>query len=311
MNTSNSVLASVLNLTSMMLKFFKRKENKPPVIITPKPRHVAVIMDGNGRWANAQGLSRVAGHKRGVDSVKRLIKSSIEHEIPYLSIFAFSSENWNRSPKEVNALIELLTNALETQTKKLNEHGVRLNILGDLSKFNARVQRLAKKAQAETAHNRVLNFSVAINYGGRWDITQACQRLAAKVANGELQAKQISESLIAEHLSTRDLPDPDLFIRTSGEYRISNFLLWQAAYSEFYFTDILWPDFDEEAFTGALMKYTRRDRRFGTAKDDLEADASYQEASSELPTSELSIPPESEPSDVDRLTDAQVTRKHA
>jgi len=250
-----------------ILKLFRFKRRKHVPIITPKPVHVAVIMDGNGRWANSKGMSRVAGHKRGVDSVKALIKSCIQHEIPYLSIFAFSSENWNRPESEVNALMELLANALETQTKKLNEHGVRLQLLGDLSRFSGRIQKLAAGAQAQTAGNNKLLFNVAINYGGRWDITQACQKLAAQVAAGKLQPSDISEEAINRELSTAGMPDPDLFIRTSGEYRISNFLLWQAAYSEFYFTDLLWPDFDEDAFTEALLKYTNRDRRFGGAVD--------------------------------------------
>ena len=227
-------------------------------------------MDGNGRWANAQGLSRIAGHKKGVDSVKSLIKSCIQHEIPYLSIFAFSSENWNRPRNEVSALMDLLSNALETQTKKLNENGVQLKLIGDLSKFSPRIQKLAESAQADTADNNKLVFSVAINYGGRWDVTQACKQIANMVSDGDLAADQIDEDLISSLLSTNGIPDPDLFIRTSGEYRISNFLLWQAAYSEFYFTDILWPDFDEEAFTNALLKYTRRDRRFGGAEDTVD-----------------------------------------
>ena len=246
---------------------FKRAKKKHVAIITPKPQHVAVIMDGNGRWANSQGLSRIAGHKRGVDAVKGLIKSCINHEIPYLSIFAFSSENWNRPESEVNALIDLLVSALETQTKKLNENGVRLQLIGDLSRFGDRVQRLAASAQAATANNDTLVFNVAINYGGRWDITQACQQIAEQVQAGDLLPQDVSEELIERHLSTAGMPDPDLFIRTSGEYRISNFLLWQAAYAEFYFTDLLWPDFDEEAFTQALVKYTSRDRRFGGAVD--------------------------------------------
>ncbi|MFT5572158.1 MAG: undecaprenyl diphosphate synthase [Cryomorphaceae bacterium] len=250
-----------------ILAFFKRAKKKHVPIITPKPRHVAVIMDGNGRWANSQGLSRVAGHKRGVDAVKGLIKSCINHEIPYLSIFAFSSENWNRPESEVNALMDLLANALETQTQKLNENGVRLQLIGDLSRFSERIQKLAVGAQTETAENKKLVFNVAINYGGRWDIVQACQKLAQQVEQGSLAAKDISEALLAQQLSTSGMPDPDLFIRTSGEYRISNFLLWQAAYSEFYFTDILWPEFDEDAFTEALIKYANRDRRFGGAVD--------------------------------------------
>lgn len=242
----------------------KEKRNVMPIIM-PKPTHVAVIMDGNGRWANSQGLSRVAGHKRGVDSVKALIKSCIEHEIPILSIFAFSSENWNRPESEVSALMGLLGSALETQTKKLNENGVKLQLLGDLSRLSDRIQSLARDAQQATSGNTKLIFNVAINYGGRWDITQACQQLAKKVKDGDIQPHEITEEAISQHLTTVGMPDPDLFIRTSGEYRISNFLLWQAAYSEFYFTDILWPDFNEDAFTDALIKYTNRDRRFGGA----------------------------------------------
>jgi len=248
-------------------KFFASRKRKHTPIITPKPAHVAVIMDGNGRWANSQGMTRVAGHKRGVDSVKALIKSCINHEIPYLSIFAFSSENWSRPESEVKALMDLLATALETQTKKLDENGVKLQLLGDLSRFSDRIQTLAASAQKETSNNTKLTFNVAVNYGGRWDITQACRKLAKRVAAGELAADDISETLINEEISTAGIPDPDLFIRTSGEYRISNFLLWQAAYSEFYFTDTLWPDFDEDAFTEALLKYTNRDRRFGKAVD--------------------------------------------
>jgi undecaprenyl diphosphate synthase len=256
---------------NQVFKFLKRllpaKRQRNPSLAKLKPKHVAVIMDGNGRWANAQGLSRIAGHKKGADSVKAIIKSCLQHEIPYLSIFAFSSENWNRSNNEVNALMDLLSNALETQTKKLNENGVRLQFIGDLDKFSDRIQTLAKDAQAQTINNDKLLLSVAINYGGRWDITQACQQLATKVASGEISPLDIDEDLINQHLSTTGIPDPDLFIRTSGEYRISNFFLWQAAYAEFYFVDTLWPDFDAQAFTEALLKYSLRDRRFGKARD--------------------------------------------
>lgn len=259
-----------------LFRLLRAKQPELAPIITPKPQHVAVIMDGNGRWANSQGLSRVAGHKRGVDSVKGLIKSCIHHEIPYLSIFAFSSENWRRPTAEVEALMDLLSNALETQTKKLNENGVRLQLLGDLSRFSTRIQRLAVEAQQATANNQKLLFNVAINYGGRWDITQAVQRLAEKVAAGELKVGDIDETAINQSLTTAGMPDPDLFIRTSGEYRLSNFFLWQAAYSEFYFTDTLWPDFDEKAFTDALLKFTRRERRFGTAQDMVDSDLSDQ-----------------------------------
>ncbi len=252
-----------------MFGWFKGKRNHNVAIISPKPRHVAVIMDGNGRWASDKGLSRIAGHKRGVDSVKSLIRSCIQHEIPYLSIFAFSSENWNRPQAEVDALMDLLANALETQTKKLNENGVRLKLIGDLGKFSDKIRRLADGAVCDTAENKKLVLSVAVNYGGRWDITQAARKLAQRVAAGELQASDISEELLQNELSTQGIPDPDLFIRTSGEYRLSNFMLWQAAYAEFYFTNTLWPDFGENAFTDALMMYTHRDRRFGLAPDQV------------------------------------------
>ncbi|WP_353411597.1 isoprenyl transferase [Arenicella sp. 4NH20-0111] len=238
--------------------------------ITPKPAHVAVIMDGNGRWANSQGLSRVAGHKRGVEAVKRLIKGCLRHEIPYLTIFAFSSENWNRPESEVNALMELLMGALENQTAKLDENGVRLRLIGDLNRFDGRIQKLADQAMQATENNSKLTLNVAINYGGRWDITQASKRIAEKVSAGEIRVQDIDEKTLANELTTSGQPDPDLFIRTSGEYRISNFMLWQAAYSEFYFTDLLWPDFDEAAFTDALLKFTSRDRRFGTAVDQIQ-----------------------------------------
>jgi undecaprenyl diphosphate synthase len=266
--------------SKQLVKGFAREKPAMAEIITPKPDHVAVIMDGNGRWANSQGLSRIAGHKRGVDSVKALIKSCLHHQIPYLSIFAFSSENWDRPEAEVNALMELLGNALETQTSKLNENGVRLKLLGDMSRFSEKIQALALAAQAATAANDKLVFNVAINYGGRWDVAQACRKLAKKVADGQMLASDITEDAISNELSTSGMPDPDLFIRTSGEYRISNFLLWQAAYSEFYFTDVLWPDFNEQEFTDALVKYTNRNRRYGNAVETIAASAGNQSNSS-------------------------------
>ena len=265
-----------------MFKFLKRfRRETPPVLITPKPQHIAVIMDGNGRWANARGLSRVAGHKRGVDSVKTLIKSCLEYEIPHLSLFAFSSENWRRPQSEVNALMELLSGALIQQTSKLNEYGVRLSLMGDLSGLDSQIQSLAQQAMQATAHNERLNLCVAINYGGRWDIVQAARALAERVAAGSLLPQDIDEALFAEQLCTHGVPDPDLYIRTSGEYRISNFMLWQGAYSEFYFTDTLWPDFGEAAFVEALTRYTHRDRRYGTAVDkiDMELSAPKQQES--------------------------------
>ena len=246
-----------------MRKLFGKRKSSKKIEIKPKPNHIAIIMDGNGRWAKQQGKNRVAGHKKGVQSVKSAIKSCLEHEIGYLTLFAFSSENWNRPKAEVNALMELFTSALESQARKLHENGVKLQLIGDLSRFSAKIQKLAASAEELTKENDKLILSVAVNYGGRWEIAEACKKLAHKVELGELKAEQITEELIQENIATSDIPDPDLFIRTSGEYRISNFLLWQAAYAEFYFTDILWPDFGEEEFTDALLKYTNRERRFG------------------------------------------------
>ena len=226
-------------------------------------------MDGNGRWANAKGLSRVAGHKKGVDSVKNLIKGCLQHDVPYLSIFAFSSENWSRPSTEVSALMELLSSALLHQSKKLHENGVKLTIIGDTSKLDPSIQRLASEAIALTSNNTALHFNVAINYGGRWDIVNAARTLAQRVKDGEMSVEDIDEESFGSELATAGIPDPDLYIRTSGEYRLSNFMLWQAAYSEFYFVDTLWPDFDEDAFTEALYRYTHRDRRFGAAEDKI------------------------------------------
>lgn len=257
-----------------MINPFKKKSKVSDEVIDlrPKPEHVAVVMDGNGRWANRRGLSRIAGHKKGVDAVKLLIKGCLKHQIPNLSIFAFSSENWNRPKDEVSALMDLLVNAFQTQTEKLNEHGVRLRLIGDLSRFDDEIQALARRSMKETKDNTNLTLNVAINYGGRWDLVNATQRVAEKVQAGELSPEDINEDTISQYLSTADLPDPDLFIRTSGEYRISNFFLWQSAYTEFFFVDILWPDFDEDVFTQALLSYTKRERRYGRVLKGIDAE---------------------------------------
>ena len=193
----------------------------------------------------------------------------MQHDVPYLSIFAFSSENWSRPSTEVSALMELLSSALLHQSKKLHENGVKLTIIGDTSKLDPSIQRLASEAIALTSNNTALHFNVAINYGGRWDIVNAARTLAQRVKDGEMSVEDIDEESFGSELATAGIPDPDLYIRTSGEYRLSNFMLWQAAYSEFYFVDTLWPDFDEDAFTEALYRYTHRDRRFGAAEDKI------------------------------------------
>ena len=243
-----------------------REENPNPVSV---PRHVAVIMDGNGRWAKKLGLSRIAGHRRGVEAVRGLVKYCASLGIPCLTLFAFSSENWRRPITEVRLLMELLSNALESEVKKLDNNNVRLRILGDLGRFSSRVQMLIRNAEELTASNSGLNLTIAANYGGRWDIAEACRRIAIKTKAGEIDPNLIDADMLECHLSTRALPEPDLFIRTGGEQRVSNFLLWQLAYTELYFTDVLWPEFDDAQFDKALESYNGRQRRFGRTGDQV------------------------------------------
>ena len=236
-----------------------------------KPRHIAVIMDGNGRWAKDQGMPRVAGHRKGVEVVKKMVPICGRHGIPYLTLFAFSSENWQRPSTEVKLLIELLTSTLENEIRRLNEHKVRLRIIGDLSRFPTRLQTRVQNAEDLTRNNKALNLTIAINYGGRWDILQACQSIAELVEQKEIAAESVTSALIESHLCTCDLPEPDLFIRTGGDHRISNFLLWQLAYTELYFTDTYWPDFDDKEFEKALDSFSRRQRRYGKTGEQIKA----------------------------------------
>ena len=227
------------------------------------PRHIAVIMDGNGRWAKNNGLPRVAGHRKGVEVVKNLVPLCGKRGIPYVTLFAFISENWRRPKAEVKLLIELLTSTLENEARDLDEHHVRLRIIGDLTRFPERLQKAIAAAEETTRDNKALNLTIAINYGGKWDMLQACQSVAELVEQGEIQASSITPALIESQLCTNELPEPDLFIRTGGEIRISNFLLWQLAYTELYFTDTYWPDFDEPCLNAALAEFASRQRRFG------------------------------------------------
>lgn len=227
------------------------------------PVHAAIIMDGNGRWANKRGLPRIAGHRQGLGSVKSVVKRCTDRGVSYLTLFAFSSENWRRPPTEVNLLMELFANALENKARRLHENQVRLRVVGDLSRFSSKIRMLVQRAETLTRDNRRLNLTIAANYGGRWDIQQACAAICGKVASGELPENEVTAATIEAHLSTNFLPEPDLFIRTGGEERISNFLLWQLAYTELYFTDTLWPEFDEAAFDTALVSFAARQRRFG------------------------------------------------
>ena len=234
------------------------------------PKHVAIIMDGNGRWAEKKGSPRITGHKAGVETVRSVIQTCVEKGIEVVTLFAFSSENWRRPKKEVSLLMSLFLVALQREVKKLHKNGVRLKIVGDISAFDNKIQTQIKKSVELTKDNKKLVLNIAANYGGQWDITQAVKSLAKKVESGSLKAEEITSDLISQNLCMSDLPEPDLFIRTGGEQRISNFLIWQLAYSELYFTDTLWPDFDRQAFELALESFAGRQRRFGHTGEQIE-----------------------------------------
>ncbi|MDX1334744.1 MAG: isoprenyl transferase [Gammaproteobacteria bacterium] len=234
------------------------------------PEHVAIIMDGNGRWARARHLPRTAGHKKGLDTTTNIVEACVKKGVRALTLFAFSSENWRRPEEEVSSLMELFLIALNREINKLHKNGVRVRFIGDLTAFSEKLQESIHKAEALTADNSGLQLQVAVNYGGRWDITQAVRQLADSVANGDLAVDEISETQISSRLCTSDLPEPDLFIRTGGEHRISNFLMWQLAYTELFFTDVLWPDFSEDEFDQALDSFAGRQRRFGMTGEQVE-----------------------------------------
>lgn len=224
---------------------------------------MAIVLDGNGRWAERRGKSRPAGHKAGVETVRRTIELCMERGIGVLTLFAFSSENWKRPRGEVSLLLDLFLNSLRREVGRLNENNVRLRIIGDTTAFSGKLQQSIRDAEALTVENHALELNIAANYGGRWDIAQAARRVAERVARGELDATTVDAEIIAAEMSLADLPEPDLFIRTGGESRISNFMLWQLAYSELYFTDLLWPDFDAAQLDKALAWYAGRQRRYG------------------------------------------------
>ncbi len=234
------------------------------------PRHIAIIMDGNGRWAQSKFLPRIMGHRAGVKTVKKIVEFCVQEEIEVLSLFAFSSENWRRPKKEVQMLMELFIGTLQSQIDKLEKNNIKLRIIGDKSAFSDKLQKKILQAEKQTENNTGLNLVIAANYGGHWDITQAFQKITKKIESGDLQAQNITESLISQHLTTSDLLEPDLFIRTGGEQRVSNFLLWQLAYTEFYFTETLWPDFDKIAFSKAIDSFKNRQRRFGRTSEQVD-----------------------------------------
>jgi undecaprenyl diphosphate synthase len=236
----------------------------PPTGVVP--RHVAVIMDGNGRWAKSRFLPRVAGHKRGLEAVRAVTKACVAQGVQYLTLFAFSSENWRRPKDEVSFLMELFVIALEQEVAKLHDNGIRLKVVGDMSSFEPRLNRMIAEAQTLTATNDQLTLTIAANYGGRWDILQALNRMTADLTQ---PPGGYREAHLAPYLSMNYAPEPDLFIRTGGEQRISNFLLWQLAYTEIYFTDELWPDFDAKSLERAIESYRNRERRFGRTSEQL------------------------------------------
>lgn len=236
------------------------------------PRHIAIIMDGNNRWARERRLPGLAGHKAGVDSVRAVIECCAEQGVEVLTLFAFSSENWKRPAVEVSGLMQLFMLALKNEVRKLVRHNIRLQVIGDLTRFSPELQELIHRAQNETAANTGLVLNIAANYGGRWDITMAARALARRCVEGSLRPEEIDEELFARHLSLASLPPPDLCIRTGGEQRISNFLIWQMAYTEYYFTDCFWPDFDKQEMMAALQSYLTRERRFGRTSEQVEAD---------------------------------------
>ncbi len=227
------------------------------------PKHIAIIMDGNGRWAQAQGKGRVVGHKAGVDSVRAVVKGARKAGVEALTLFAFSSENWQRPEQEVSVLMDLFMYVLTKEVKRLHKNNIRFQVVGDLSRFSAKLQKNIAKSEQLTAENNGLVLSVAANYGGRWDIANAAKQLASQVQNNEMSLDDINEDSLHKHTCLANLPPLDLLIRTGGDYRISNFLLWQAAYAELYFTETLWPDFDEVKFEQAISTFDQRERRFG------------------------------------------------
>ncbi len=237
--------------------------SKPIARRTETPAHVAIIMDGNGRWAQAHGLPRIEGHRRGVEAVRRAVRSAIEHEVRYLTLYSFSAENWKRPPDEVAMLMGLLKRFIRDDLAELNRNGVRVRIIGERETLAPDIASLLNEAESLTRDNRGLTLVVAFNYGARQEIVEAARRLAIEVREGRLDANSIGPDEFAAGLGTAELPDPDLIIRTSGEMRLSNFLLWQSAYAELVFLPILWPDFDDTAFVAALHQYAARERRFG------------------------------------------------
>ena len=258
-------------MTSPLTPDSSATEGTPATPGGPLPRHVAIIMDGNNRWARARGLSGVRGHHAGVEAVRATIRRAAERGVETLTLFAFSSENWKRPRAEVSALMELFLLALKREVSKLHQNGIRLSVIGDLSAFSDSIQKHIARAEAKTRDNTRMHLVIAANYGGQWDLTRAARRLAERAAAGEMDPAAIDEAAFASQLSLAGVAPVDLCIRTSGEQRISNFILWELAYAELHFTPRLWPDFDADAFDLALEDFQRRQRRFGMTDEQIEA----------------------------------------
>ena len=236
------------------------------------PRHIAIIMDGNGRWAQQRFLPRAVGHHAGVKAVRKIVEfCAADSTCEVLSLFAFSSENWNRPETEVSILMALFLTTLQSEIDKLHKNNIRLRFIGDRTAFDSALQQKMTEGEQKTQNNTALTLVIAANYGGRWDMTQACKTISQRVASGELSSNDINESVMNQHLSIADLPEPDLFIRTGGEQRVSNFMLWQLAYTELYFTPTLWPDFNQVALQEAITSFKSRQRRFGHTGDQIAA----------------------------------------
>lgn len=243
--------------------------NKPLINTSELPKHIAIIMDGNGRWAKEHGKARIFGHKHGVRSVRDVVEGAGEIGLKYLTLYAFSTENWNRPKVEVAALMQLLVNTISNEVAELNKNNVRLLTIGDINSLPGNCERELKKAIDETKNNTGLTLVLALSYSSKWEITEAVKKISEKVQNGQIEIKDITSQTIDEHLQTAEIPDPELLIRTSGEFRISNYLLWQIAYSELYFTDKLWPDFSKEDLFSAILDFQKRERRFGLTSEQL------------------------------------------
>ncbi len=233
------------------------------------PAHICIIMDGNGRWATKRLMPRSYGHKKGVETTRSAVEYFAKAGVKHLTLFAFSSENWNRPVDEVNTLMELFLTSLKKNTDELNDKGIRIRFIGDRSAFSQKLRDQISSTESQTQNNQTLNLNIAANYGGQWDIINALQIITAKLENGELDSENIDQSLFESQLSLADTPEPDLFIRTGGEQRISNFLIWQLAYTELFFTDVLWPDFTTREMQAALDEYARRQRRYGKTGDQI------------------------------------------